>query len=190
MSQIKQHALLISSSIVITSSIIFGFLLNNKLSYSPKVNTQVRIENSQYPPEPVTVIATTVEASSVSESQKNLFHASFFNSYMSEWGILNRYDEPVKVTVTFSRPTKIQSISNIFTGCEVPDCYVWKAVGITMDGEIAMLVEKAAATSYNPSEEKVESEELFEKAILTAERVNGDRKTGVEWKKMSFKYKP
>ncbi len=185
----KQYALLIISSLVIVSSIASGFVLLNKLPNSPKVDTQVRIENSQYPPEPVTVIATTVEASSVGESQKNLFHASFFNSYMSEWGILSRYDEPVKVTVTFSQPTKIQGISNIFTGCDVPDCYQWSAEGITQDNKVVTLVKNAIATNFNPSEETIISDEVFEKVVLTAERIKGDRKPGVEWKKMSFKYK-
>ncbi len=119
------------------------------------------------------------------------FPYGFFSNNTEDYGLINYKNEPVTIVVTFKKPEKIASITNIYSACSGEECNVWTATGITEDGKTEQIV-KDTQLADSPNTESaitsatVTSATAFKKVSLNVKRGG----TGhIHWSKLTFTYK-
>src|SRR5258708_6022919 len=115
------------------------------------------------------------------ESGHAFFPWGFFNDTPNEWGLIAQsYDiktsspKALTVKIFFTQPVKLSNISNLFSNCQLVDCYSWEAVGISIkDAKIPLAsLPQTGVDSKTFSTKDVVSDEQFKELDIKVIRVN------------------
>lgn len=119
------------------------------------------------------------------------FPYGFFSEIPNEWGLIGSNGGPVTVKIIFKNPTALKNISNLFSNCQLIDCYSWKAIGITKQNTTVSLSDSIVAgkDAFTFSSQEISSSESFKELDITVTRTDNTYDTTIVWKKIKIEYK-